>query len=294
MPTDQDWIKAGNIAAQALAYGISLIKPGASYTQITEKVEIKIKELGGECAFPPQMALNEVAAHFTTDPDEDIILKDEVVSLDVGVMINGAIGDTASSVDLSGKHQDLIDASREGLNAALAALKAGERELGNIGKAIEDAITAKGFQPVRNLSGHGLGEYTIHSSPNIPNYDTKDTTKLTPGNYAIEPFATTGIGMIHEGGVPNIFSVVEERQVRSPITRPIWQEIKKYKTPFTTRWLKFHRAKLSFALKDLLNQELIHGYPPLVENQKGLVSQAEHSILITEDDEVIVTTELKN
>ena len=163
----RDFIRAGELAGEVRAFGKALIVKGASYNEVIKRICQKIAELGAKPAFPPQIALNDVAAHFLPQPDEDIIFKDEVIKLDVGLCYNGAIGDCATSIDLSGQHQPLIDAVEKALLAAESIVKVG-LEIRRIGKAIEDTITSCGFKPVRNLSGHGLGPYKIHMPPIIP------------------------------------------------------------------------------------------------------------------------------
>ena len=288
-----DWREAGKIAAAALLYGSSLIKPGASFLEVSDKIEAKIKELGGDMAFPVQMSMDHVAAHNCADPDDPMVFDDELICLDVGVHVNGAIGDNALTVDLSGAHQDLLQASREALDNAHRILQPGI-SLGEIGKVIEETIESRGFTPIHNLSGHGLGLYNIHTYPSIPNFDTRDPTPLEKGMViAIEPFATDGAGMIYETDKANIFSVATLRPVRSQITREVLKVIKTYNgLPFTTRWLtaSFPAFKVNFALKDLLNAGVIRQYPPLPDRNKGFVSQAENTFLI--DDKVEILTRM--
>lgn len=287
------WKKASKIAAEALAYGKPLIKKGASFTAVSDKIEKKIKELGAEPAFPVQMSLNEVAAHFTTDVNEDIEFKDELVNLDVGVHVDGCIGDNALTVDLSGNHSDLVKASKEALQNALKVIQIGTT-LGDIGKAIQEAIQSYDFSPIKNLSGHGLDLYNIHSPPTIPNFDTGDKTELKKGMIiAIEPFATDGAGVIYESSNATIFSLVNPKPVRSQITRRVLQKIIEYKNlPFCTRWLsKFSIGQVKFALRDLKNVGAVKDYPPLIDKNKGMVSQAEHTLLI--EDKVEVLTRLQ-
>ena len=296
MENIDNWRKAGKIAAEALEYGGTLIKNGASYLEVTEKVEAKIRELGGEPAFPAQMSLNEVAAHFTVDPGEDIKFDNHLVCLDVGVHVDGCIGDTALTIDLSGKNDKLVDASRQALNNAIKAIEGGERRLGKIGAIIQEAIESNGFRPIRNLSGHGLGEYDVHIPPSIPNYDNEDD-ELIPNDtiFAIEPFATDGSGLVQEVEQSNIFSQVSNNPVRSAISREILREIVKYRSlPFTTRWLakKFPLFKVNFALKELIRAGTIRSYPALPDRNKGLVSQAEHTLYIDEDGKVEVLTRI--
>jgi len=285
--------KAGNIAAQARDYGASMIKPGASVLEVTEAVEKKIVELGGGFAFPTQISLNDVAAHYCADPDDKLIFKEgDIAKIDVGVHIDGYIGDTAVTVDL-GTNPDLVNASHEALAAAIMIAKPGVT-LGQLGRAIDAAIRKRGMTPVINLSGHGLDQYVFHGSPSIPNVDTGDRTKLEKGMViAIEPFATPGKGLIYESGNANIFSQVSEKPVRNMITRDVMKEISKYRMlPFTTRWLvrKFPLYKVNFALKELMNMDIIRSYPPLPERTHAFVSQAEHTLIV--DDEPIVTTRL--
>ncbi len=290
----QNYIKAGKISAEAIEYGKSLIKKGNSLFDATEKIEKKIYELGGKPAFPVQFALDNVAAHFCVEEDDKAIFDEQVVSLDLGVHVNGAIGDTAYTVDLSGKYNDLVLAAQKALEEALKIVNAGT-ELRQIGKTINDTIASYGFKPIRNLSGHGLGLYGIHTEPTLPNMDNGDKTTLKKGMaFAIEPFATTGAGIVHESGLSTIFMVEHPRNVRSPITREILKEIASYeKLPFAKWWLtrKFG-AKANFALRELKLLGMLHEFPPLVEAGKGIVSQAEHSVLIDEEGEVIVLTKI--
>jgi methionyl aminopeptidase len=294
MEDPDKWREAGRIASQALRYGEGLIRPGARLLDVTEKIEEKIVELGGGFAFPPQLSCDHIAAHYCAEPDDNIVLDKQLVCLDVGVEVDGCIGDNALSVDLSGENTDLVKASREALNNAIKIIQIGTT-LGEIGRTIQETIESHGFSPIKNLSGHGLSRYDIHAPPSIPNYDTGDDTALEKGmTIAIEPFATNGAGLIYETDKANIFSLVAEKPVRSLITRQILRDIKAYKgLPFTTRWLtrKYPQFKVSFALKELLNLEAIRKYPPLPDKNKGLVSQAEHSLLI--DDKVEVLTKVE-
>jgi methionyl aminopeptidase len=286
-----DWKKAGNIAHESLIYGKSMIRKNAKMIDVCDRVEEKIIELGGRPAFPVQISMDHVAAHYCPSPNDDIIFQEQLCCLDVGVEVNGAIGDNACTVDLSGKYSDLVKASEEALQAATEVLEVGVT-LGKIGRSIQDAITSRGFAPIRNLSGHGLGIYGIHTSPSIPNYDTGDNTKLLKGmTIAIEPFATDGKGMIHETNNAEVFMLEHKKPVRNPITRQVLSEIDKFKgLPFTTRWLtkKFPEFKVNYALNELAKAGSIHMFPPLTEVTKGMVSQAENSFLI--DDEVITLT----
>ena len=288
--TIENYKKAGRIAAEALEFGKSLIKKNASMLEVCEKTEDRIFSLGGKPAFPVQISLNHIAAHYCPEQDDNIILNDQLACIDVGVHIDGCIGDNAATIDLSGNNKEIVEASKKALDEAIKVIAPGVM-LGEIGRVIHEAITSYGFSPVRNLSGHGLSKYNIHDKPTIPNFDTGDKTKLQKGIViAVEPFASSGAGIVHETGTASVFSMVTKKPVRSPITREVLREIESYDgLPFSKRWLtKKFGAKANFALRDLLQLDIIRGYPPLSDIQKGLVSQAEHSLLI--DDEVIILT----
>lgn len=292
-PTREDWIKAGRISAEVLQYGKSLIKKGKSILEICDACDKKIFDLGAIPAFPSQISCNHIAAHFCPDENDKTLFEDQLASLDIGACINGAIGDNAATVDLSGKYSDLVKASQEALEAALKIVGVGVK-LSGIGKAIHDVINSYGFSPVRNLSGHGLGVYSIHEKPTIPNFDTGDSAVLEKGmKIAIEPFATSGKGMIYESSPSTLFSLYRKKPVRNTFARQILAEIEKYNgLPFTTRWLtrKFGALKVNIALKELLQLDILKSYAPLPDLAHGMVSQAEHTVIV--DDPIIITTKL--
>jgi methionyl aminopeptidase len=293
MDTREKYIEAGKIAATALKYGAEHIQIGKSLLSATDAAEQKVLDMGGEFAFPPQISLNEIAAHYCAEPnDETIFKKGDLAKIDVGVMIDGYVGDNALTVNL-GDNEKLVKASRDALNNVLELIKPGIT-LSEIGKTIQDTITKAGYSPVKNLSGHGVNQYVYHDKPSIPNYDTGDKTELQAGQViAIEPFASTGSGIIFESAHSNIFSMRKKKPVRNLITRNVLKEILKYKDmPFTTRWLTktIPLPKVNFAIRELLQHGVINSYPPLPDTEKGLISQAEHTVMV--EDEPIVTTRI--
>ncbi|HII71687.1 TPA: type II methionyl aminopeptidase [Candidatus Woesearchaeota archaeon] len=288
------YVKAGQIAAQAREYGRGLVKADAKIIDVARAIEKKITELGGIPAFPVNISFDETAAHDTAGPNDERSFGERLIKLDVGVHVDGFVGgDTAITIDLSRKYTELVKASQEALEAAIKTVQIGAT-CGEIGKAIEETIMGFGLKPVRNLSGHGIGENLIHGSPSIPNYDNKDQTQLSDGmTIAIEPFATDGMGLIHEKGQALIHSQVLRKPVRNAITRQVITQIEGYRgMPFATRWLseKIPLFKVNYALKELNQLGMLHSYPPLVERGNGMVSQAEHSIYV--GDKVKILTKL--
>ena len=287
-----DFKKAGKIAGRARDFGASLIKEDASVLEILDAVESFIIKQDAGIAFPAQMSLNKYAAHVCSlHTDRTRIAAADVVKLDVGVHINGFIGDTALTVNLNNEFKDLVQASKAALKEASSMFTPGT-PVGEIGGRIQETITSLGFQPVRNLSGHGLGQFQIHTAPSIPNIHLKDSFVLQDGmSVACEPFATDGRGMISDSGDATIFSLVDSKPVRSPFARDVLKKIKTYNgLPFTTRWLskELGDGKTRFGLRDLERAGIIHGHPPLKEVTNGLVSQHEHSFLV--GDKPFITT----
>jgi len=290
-----DWIKAGQIAAEVREYSKTIIKPGVKLLDIAEQVEAKIRELGAEPGFPVNLSSNEVAAHYTPTADDATIVEDQLLKVDIGTCYNGAIGDTAYTIDLSGQYTELVRASREALDNVCKMIGLGVT-LGDIGKTIQDTIQSYGYVPVRNLCGHGLGDYSVHQAPSIPNVNTNDKTELKEGmTIAIEPFATNGAGLIKESSSPMIFSQIGARPLRTPFARNAMKQIAGYKgLPFASRWLskKLGEGRTRLALRELMQVENVKAYPPLPEVNKGMVSQAEHSFVIGE--KTLITTKQKD
>jgi methionyl aminopeptidase len=277
-----NWIKAGKIASEAREYGRSLVVVGANLLEVTEKIEAKIIELGGKIAFPAQLSRNSTAAHYNAVVnDKTIFLEGDLVKLDVGAHVDGAIGDTACTIDL-GNNSKLVKASEDALKAAIETAKPGV-EVREIGKAINKVISAAGFSPIKNLGGHGLGEYQIHTSPSIPNFDNGDKTVLKEGDHiAIEPFATDGSGVVVEGAGSEVYLFQGKKPIRSLMARKIMKYIEtEYNgLPFAKRWIakKFTGVNVAFVL--LERAGAIYHYPRLVEKKKGMVSQSEHSLIV--------------
>lgn len=287
----EDYIKAGKIASQAVEYAKSIIKPNTPLIEIAEKTEDKIKQLGGNLAFPINLSINEIAAHHTPS-SEDKTLATGLLKIDLGVEYNKAIADTAFSIDLTPnqKHKEMIKLNQQALENALKIIKP-NIELNQIGKAIADTIKNTNFSVIKNLSGHSLDLDTIHAGLTISNYENTNKTQLNNIAIAIEPFLTTGKGEIYEGKPSEIYLLQQDKPIRDKDARKLLEFIKTtYITkPFCKRWLEKHNfPKLNFCLSQLTKQEILHNYPVLVEKFKAPVSQAEHTVLIT--DKVEVTT----
>jgi methionyl aminopeptidase len=288
----ENWRKAGRVAAQALQHGAKLLKKGAVLREVCDAIDQKILDLGAKPGWPTQVGCDHVAAHATPDPDDNTACESQVICLDVGAHVDGCIGDNALTVDLSGRHADLVKAAKNAFEAAHKVIKVGAK-IADISAAIQDSIQSSGFSPVRNLSGHTISPYVIHDAPTIPNIKTNLQTELVKGQViAIEPFVTTGAGIVEESERANLFALWNKKPVRSPYAREIMQFVEQEygRLPFTTRWLvrKFGQGKTNLALRELNQAGALHSYPPLFDKGNGMVAVHENTLLV--DDKVEVLT----
>ncbi len=288
-------IKAGEIARRVKEEVVGLIKPGARLYDIAEFVERRIVELGGKPAFPCNLSINSNAAHYTPyKGDETVLNEGDYLKLDLGVHVDGYIADTALTFRVGMEEDELMEASREALENAIATVRAGVK-IREIGKAIEETIRGKGFNPIVNLSGHKIERFKLHAGVSIPNvYRKADTYELKEGDViAIEPFATTGAGQVIEVPPALIFMYIRDRPVRSAQARRLLMHIKReYKTlPFAYRWLQdfMPEGQLKLALSQLDRVGAIYSYPILREVRGGMVTQFEHTVIVEKDGAYITT-----
>jgi len=286
-------LKAGKIANQVREYAKTIIKKDMLLLEIAEKIESKIIELGGKPAFPTNLSIDEIAAHYTP-PYNDETKASGLLKVDFGVHINGFLSDTALSFDLedSEKNKSLIQTAEKALENAISLIeKNKEATLGEIGKIIQETIEKENLNPIINLSGHSMEKYDLHSGITIPNIDNNSDQKLKSGLIAIEPFVTSGSGRVYDGKPSGIYFLQNEKNIRSPIARETLSLIiDKYQTlPFCSRWIvKEIGTKALFGLKQLEEAGILYQFPQLIEASKNKVAQAEHTVFI--DKEVVVTT----
>jgi methionyl aminopeptidase len=277
--------QAGEILRTVREESRELITAGTPLLDIAQFIEGKIKEYGAEIAFPVNISVDEVAAHYSPPAaDETVLSEGEYCKVDIGCHIDGYIADTAYTVKVGEPDDDLIKASQEALEAALSMIKAGVK-LGDIGKTIEETITAYGFRPIENLSGHGLGHYSVHAAPSIPNIDDGSHITLKEGDtIAIEPFATTGVGRVVDDDRVYIFSFVAPRPLRLDSAKKLMYHIQNNypKLPFAERWVARDK-KAEFMLRILIKNSILFPYHVLKEKTGAPVTQAEHSVIVQED-----------
>jgi len=292
--TDKEKIlKAGKITSEIRNWIQTWIKKDILLLDVAEKIENKIIELGGKPAFPVNTSINEIAAHYTPSYN-DTSKTHGLIKIDFGVQIDGWCADNSLSIDLenSEKNKKMIEIAKKSLDEAIKIVRKNV-PVWEIGKKIQTIIESNGFSPIVNLSGHNIEKYKLHSGITIPNIDDGNKHILKPGIYAIEPFVTDGAGKVKDGKPSGIYMIINPKTPRSQIAREILEYAsKEYNTlPFCSRWLmKKFGNKTQIGLKQLEDNGNLHHFKQLIEISGGIVAQAEHTLFIEDNEEVIVTT----
>jgi methionyl aminopeptidase len=280
--------KAGVIAAKVRDTVVQEIEPGVKVLDICDRAEDLIRELGGGMAFPTNVDINSVAAHYVS-PVDDVTLVPErsLVKLDVGVHVEGYIADTATTACFDPSLSYLVEAAEAGLDAAIKTIRPGVRA-SDVGAAIEQAIKARGAKPIRNLTGHKLARYVVHAGASIPNVASRDHHVIQEGDvYAIEPFAVPNDaeGLVTDGPPSNIYRVLKKHSLKGAAKRMMKHIQAEHRTlPFASRWVlrRFPGQEGVSAFRELLDSKCIMSYPQLVERTRAMVAQAEHSVILTD------------
>ncbi len=293
----QDYVKAGKIASEVRENVRKKNWVGKTVFEICEEVESEIIKRGAKCAFPVNASINEVAAHYTAEPnDQKTITDTDLVKIDLGAQINGYIADTAVTVCYDPQFDNLVQAAEDALSNAMSMIKIGVKA-SDVGRTIEKTIKQYGCKPIVNLSGHSLDQYTIHAGKSIPNIWSIGTFSLSGNNaYACEPFVTTdqGLGFVREGKTKNIYAMVSRKKTKNEqadkLLDFIWENFNML--PFALRWIvkKWDEREARELLEVLVKKKVVHSYPVLIEANGQRVAQAEHTFIPTENGVTITTT----
>ena len=273
-----------------------IVRENMPVIDVCEKAEALIREKGGKPAFPCNVSINEVAAHYTSPPDDELRIPEKaVVKVDIGVHVDGYVTDTAFTACFNPEHRSMQTTAEIALKVAIDSIH-GQMLVSKIGGIIEETIKNRGFKPISNLTGHSVGRYLIHAGTSIPNVSQVSFTKVKTGEvYAIEPFVTLpdAVGRVEDRADMAIFRLTKATSLRNSYARTMLKHIENnFRTlPFAERWLKNvvpekqHRE----ALKELLHSKAIMGYPVFVEVSRKVVTQAEHTVLIKENGCEVLT-----
>jgi methionyl aminopeptidase len=290
-------VKAGKTVKEVRDSIHSFICKGESFLNICERVEEEIEKRGCKPAFPCNIGVNEIAAHYTASHNDNrTVPSNSVIKIDLGAHVNGYIADTATTVVRNSEYESMFVAAEEALDRAVKRISLGTK-INDISRVIERTIESYGYKPISNLCGHKTTKYIVHSSPSIPNKSSLFSHgKLEPNNvYAVEPFVTTkdAAGIVVDGPPGNIYHLSKLKRPKNKKTRNLLASLhNKYRTlPFTTRWFfkesNTNDTKENF--KILEREKRIESYPVFFEKTSKPVVQAEHSLLLTEKDVIKLT-----
>jgi len=278
------------------------VKPGMKMIDICEELEKTARRLINEngleagLAFPTGCSRNHVAAHYTPNAGDETVLEyDDVVKMDFGTHIKGRIIDCAWTMTFNEKFDPLKKAVQEATEAGIKNAGIDVR-LCDIGAAIQEVMESheieldgKTYQvkSIRNLNGHSISPYQIHSGKTVPIIKGGETVRMEENEfYAIETFGSTGKGFVHEdmecshymknfdaGHVP--LRLQKSKQLLNVINKNFGT------LAFCRRWLdRIGESRYLMALKDLGEKGIVDPYPPLVDIKGCYTAQFEHTILL--------------
>ena len=298
MPTPEleKFVESGRILAAVRRYVRSMQVRERRVIDVCEEVEGKIRELGGRPAFPCNVGINEIAAHYTSPWDDVTVVPDgSIVKVDFGVELDGFATDTAIPVSLNPTYDSMIIAAEAALQEAVSAVAPGRR-LSDVGAVVERCIDRYGFKPIRNLTGHKIDRYNLHAGKSVPNVSGVESGRFEVGEvYAIEPFVTlrSAEGMVTDGGAAHIYRFVRAKGAKSKSAAKLAEYIRDtYRgLPFASRWIhNSWRGGEFLAFEELSLSHCVAGYPVLVEVSGQPIAQAEHTIVVTDGGCEVLTS----
>ncbi|MFQ5836477.1 MAG: type II methionyl aminopeptidase [Candidatus Bathyarchaeia archaeon] len=292
----QKYQRAGKIAREVREEMRRTVREGIPIIDLCEKAESLIRKSGGKPAFPCNVSVNEIAAHYTSPPqDKRTIPENSIVKIDIGVHVDGYIADTAVTVCFNPEYDDLANTAEEALKKAVKILRPG-LSMSRFGSTIQKTIKTRGFKPISNLTGHLIGRYLIHAGKSLPNVFHISTSRVKVGEiYGVEPFVTVAkaAGRVENGKEAHIFRYLKHKSLKDPYAKRLLNHIRKnFQTlPFTERWLQgcVPPSRYKTAFSELLSSKTLMSYPVFIEASRKPVAQAEHTVLVVKDGCIVLT-----
>lgn len=263
---------------------------------VCEHAEELIRKKGGKPAFPCNVSIDEVAAHYTSPPnDQKMIPEKSVVKVDIGAHVDGYVADTAVTICFNPEYVSMVETAETALKAAVEIIGPG-MSTSKLGGIIEKAIRSRGFKPISNLTGHQVGRFLVHAGTSLPNVSHVFSSTIKLGNvYAIEPFVTVknAAGRVEDDKESTIFRFVKSRSQKDPHAKQLLKYVEENfrSLPFAERWLQNVVSEKYYeeAFNELLRSKAIMDYPIFVEVSRKPVAQAEHTVLIVKDGCEVLT-----
>ncbi|MCW4001610.1 MAG: type II methionyl aminopeptidase [Candidatus Bathyarchaeota archaeon] len=288
--------QAGKIAKEVREEMRRTVCEGIPIIDLCEKAESLIRKKGGKPAFPCNVSINEIAAHYTSPrQDKRTIPENSIVKIDIGVHVDGYIADTAVTICFNPDYTGLVSTAEEALKKAAEILRPG-LSMSRFGATIQKTIKTRGFKPISNLTGHLIGRYLIHAGKSLPNVFHISTSRVKTGEiYGVEPFVTVAnaAGRVKNGKEAHIFRYSKHRSLKDPYAKRLLNYVKKnfQALPFTERWLQgcVPPSRFKTAFSELLSSKTLISYPVFIEASGKPVAQAEHTILVMKDGGLVLT-----
>jgi methionyl aminopeptidase len=290
--------KSGEIVARLRKEIPGLVKYGKPAIEICDGLEQRIRDYGGKPAFPVNVGINDVAAHYTSPPGDTLSIPSaSLVKVDFGVHVDGYATDTSVTVCLDPRFEPLAQAADEALQNAIRAFKPGVK-LSEIGRIVQTTITRFGLRPISNLTGHKIERYNLHAGKSVPSVSAMgmNGAKIEEGEvFAIEPFVTfsRAQGTVTNGSSAYIYRFVKPKGAITEDSKKVLAFVHaNFSTlPFASRWLEkaFSRDVSMKAIQDLIRNKCISAYPVLVEATGSPVAQSEHTVIVNHDSCTVLT-----
>jgi len=288
--------KSGRILRETREEMKGFVRENMPIIEVCEKAEELIKRKGGKPAFPCNVSINEIAAHYTSPPDDEKrIPENSLVKVDIGAHVDGYVTDTAITICFNHELKDMVNAAEQALKKAIEAIQP-DMPTSKLGALIEQSIKSRGYKPISNLTGHQVGRYLVHAGTSLPNVAHVSFTKVKLGEaYAIEPFVTlqNAAGKVENSEETTIFRFVRQKPLKNPYAKRLLEYIEEnFRTlPFAERWLKdvIPEEHYREAFREILASKAVMGYPVFIEASGKPVAQAEHTVLIVEDGCLVLT-----
>lgn len=264
--------------------------------EVCEKAEGLIRAKGAKPAFPCNVSIDEIAAHYTSPPNsKEPIPEKTVVKVDVGAHIDGYLTDTAVTVCFNPEHESMVETAELAVKTAVENIEP-DMSTSKLGAMIERTVKNHGFKPVSNLTGHQIGRYLVHAGISLPNVSHLFSSRIELGGvYAIEPFVTlpNAAGKVEDSEEATIFRFAKSRSSKNPHARQLLKFIEeRFRTlPFAERWLQgaVPQECHQEAFTELLASKAVMEYPVFIEVSRKPVAQAEHTVLIVRDGCEVLT-----
>lgn len=305
----QDYRQGAEIHRRARKWAQENILPGRSLLEVAEGIEDTVRGLCGHLgleegdnfkggiAFPTGLNLDHIAAHYSPNTGNSTLFsRENVVTVDFGVHINGLIVDSAFTMTFDPTYDELLEAVRQGTSTGIR--EAGiDARLGEIGEAIQETLesyecTIRGktyqIKSIKNMNGHNIRRWQIHGGKCVPIVKNNDQTKMEEGEvYAIETYGSTGNGFVRDDYETSHYSKVVDGPKNVPLRIQSASKLlnvinKNFGTlPFCRRYLdRLGQEKYSLGLNTLVSNGIVEAYPPLVDKKGSYTAQFEHTILL--------------